>query len=254
MWKATPCQNKTILAMKLFPFLLTACLLLSITAFAQKITLDKSNIPLSEALTSIRSQTGYSVLYDEELLRKAQNVSIHLKDATLEEALKKCFENQPFSYTINNRTILVTPKQEKAQVIVLQVTGKVTDEKALPLYGVTVTLKNSTTSTSTQKDGTYAIALPDGNGVLIFSYVGYAAQEVPVNNTKEINLTMKGQATGLEDVVVVGYGQQKKVSLIGAISTVKAEDLKQPVAKYNQPPRRPCGRHRRSTKERTTWL
>lgn len=216
--------------MKLFPFFLTACLLLSITAFAQKITLDKSNIPLSEALTSIRSQTGFSVLYDEELLRKAQNVSIHLKDATLEEALKKCFENQPFSYTINNRTILVTPRQEKPQVIVLQVTGKVTDEKALPLYGVTVTLKNSTTSTSTQKDGTYAIALPDGNGALIFSYVGYASQEVPVNNTKEINISLKGQATGLEDVVVVGYGQQKKVSLIGAISTVKAEDLKQPVA------------------------
>lgn len=216
--------------MKLFPFLLTACLLLSITAFAQKITLDKNNIPLSEALNTIRSQTGYSVLYDEELFRKAQNISLHLKEASLEEALKKCFENQPFSYTINNRTILITPKTEKGQVVAIQVTGKVTDEKALPLYGVTVSLKNSTTSTSTQKDGSYSISLPDGNGVLIFTYVGYAAQEVPVNNTKEINITLKGQATGLEDVVVVGYGQQKKISTIGAISTAKAEDLKQPVA------------------------
>ncbi|AXY72782.1 SusC/RagA family TonB-linked outer membrane protein [Paraflavitalea soli] len=216
--------------MKLFSFLLTACMLASITSLAQKITLDKSNIPLSEALTSIRQQTGYSVLYDEELLRKAQYVSVHLKDATLEEALKKCFERQPFSYAINNRTILVTPKVEKSQSVTLQVTGKVTDDKAVPLFGVTVSLKNSSTSTSTQKDGSYGITLPDGNGVLIFSTIGYATQEVTVNNTKEINIIMKAQVTGLEDVVVVGYGQQKKISTIGAISTVKAEDLKQPVA------------------------
>jgi TonB-linked SusC/RagA family outer membrane protein len=216
--------------MRFLLLLLTATLLLSNASIAQKISLDKANIPLEEALAAIRSQSGYSVLYNEALLRKAQTVSIHIKDGTLEDALKQCFSNQPFSYTINNRTILVTPKTEKPVASTILVTGKVTDEKAQPLYGVTISSKNGNSNTSTQKDGTYSIALPDGNSALVFTYVGYAAQEIPVNNTKEINIILKTQATGLEDVVIVGYGQQKKVSMIGAISTIKSEELKQPVA------------------------
>lgn len=216
--------------MRLLTLQLTALLLVSLTVRAQKISLEKSNIPLAEALKDIRLQSGYSVLYDEDLIGKAQRVSLRLKDVTLEEALQQCFSNQPFTYVINKRTIVVTPSKSQPPAVVQQITGKVTDEKGQPLYGVTVSSKDGNTVTTTQKDGTYVISLPAGNVVLVFTNVGYAPQEVPVNNLKEINITLKSQAAGLEDVVIVGYGQQKKVSLIGAISTVKAEELKQPVA------------------------
>lgn len=216
--------------MRLLTLQLAALLLVSLTVCAQKISLEKSNIPLAEALKDIRLQSGYSVLYDEDLIGKAQKVNLRLKDATLEEALQQCFSNQPFTYAINKTTIVVTPRKAQPPSIVQQITGKVVDEKALPLFGVTVSSKDGNTVTTTQKDGSYVIALPDGNNLLVFSYVGYTQQEVPINHLKEINITLKANVAGLEDVVVVGYGQQKKVSLIGAISTVKAEELKQPVA------------------------
>lgn len=112
----------------------------------------------------------------------------------------------------------------------LAVSGKVIDEKGQPLAGVTVKLKGSSLSTSTSGSGNYAIRVPDGTDTLVFSFVGFDTQEVAVENRQQINVTLKELAKGLSDVVVVGYGQQKKVSLIGAISTVKAEELKLPVA------------------------
>jgi TonB-linked SusC/RagA family outer membrane protein len=111
-----------------------------------------------------------------------------------------------------------------------QITGKVTDGKGLSLPGVSVKLKNGTASASTKTDGTYTIPINGGNATLVFSFVGYINQEVAVNNRKQVNVTLKESETGLDDVVVVAYGQQKKVTLTGAISTVKADDLKLPVA------------------------
>ncbi|RFM29031.1 TonB-dependent receptor [Deminuibacter soli] len=217
--------------MKLSYLLPVVFLLVTTAGFAQKITLDKNNIPLTEALSFIRQQSGYSILYDEAVLRKAQHVSVHIKNGTLDEALKQCFNEQPFTYTISNKTILITPRPDvKPKPGVFQVTGKITDEKGQPMQGATVALKNTANSTSAQKDGTFSIKLPDGNGVLVFSSVGFALQEVPVNNTAEINVTLKEQVAGLNDVVVVAYGEQKKVTSIGAISSINVEELKQPVA------------------------
>ncbi|WEK37673.1 MAG: TonB-dependent receptor [Candidatus Pseudobacter hemicellulosilyticus] len=216
--------------MRLLIVPLVSLLLVSFTVFAQKISLEKKNITLAEALKSIRLQSGYNVLYDEDLISKAQHVSVSLKNATLEEALNQCFSNQPFTYTINKRTILITPRRNTAPPAIRQITGKVMDEKEQPLPGVTVSSKDGNTSTMTQDDGGYVISLPDAEKLLVFTYVGYVPQEIPVSESKVINVTLKLQPTGLQDVVVVGYGQQKKVSLIGAISTVKAEELKQPVA------------------------
>ncbi|SDE02117.1 SusC/RagA family TonB-linked outer membrane protein [Pedobacter soli] len=112
----------------------------------------------------------------------------------------------------------------------IQITGKVTDSKGGPLPGVSVKVKNGTTSALTTKDGTYSIGVNGNNATLVYTFIGYLVQEVPVNNRRQINVTLKESETGLDDVVVVAYGQQKKVTLTGAISTVKADELKQPVA------------------------
>jgi TonB-linked SusC/RagA family outer membrane protein len=112
----------------------------------------------------------------------------------------------------------------------IQITGSVTDAKGGALPGVSVKVKNGTASTLTKNDGTYSIQLDENNATLIYTFVGYIVQEIPVNNRKKINVSLKESETGLDEVVVVAYGQQKKVTLTGAISTVKADDLKQPVA------------------------
>lgn len=112
----------------------------------------------------------------------------------------------------------------------IQINGKVVDEKGIPMPGVTIKLKDGKTTAITDPDGNYSIKLPDQNAILIFTFLGYTTQEINVDARKIINVTLKEASNDLNDVVVVGYGTQKKASLIGAISTVNVEDLKQPVA------------------------
>lgn len=226
-------NSKILLIMKLSLLLLLAFLQVSAASLAQKITLKKYNVPLLEVLTSIREQSGYSILYDEEVLREAEKVSVNVKDATLEEVLNKCFYRQPFTYSISNRSILIKPKAELISpysAAPIQITGRVTDEKMLPIVGVTIKLKTGNTAALTDREGKYSIKLADDNGILIFSYMGFITQEVPFNKNKVINVVLKEASNDLNDVVVVGYGQQKKASLIGALSTVNIEELKQPAA------------------------
>lgn len=106
-----------------------------------------------------------------------------------------------------------------------QVSGTVTDGSGTPLPGVSVKLKEGVSVTSTDENGKYSIHLPEGNGTLVFTFIGYAAQEVIVNNRKIINVTMTAKETSLNAVVVVGYGTQKRERVTSAIASVKSENF-----------------------------
>ena len=97
------------------------------------------------------------------------------------------------------------------------VTGKVTDETGKPLQGVTVQVKKANTATTTKEDGSYSITAPSGNSVLVFSSVGFGTKEVPLNNRNSLDLSLSTAANALEDVVVVGYGTQKKSDVTGSL-------------------------------------
>ncbi|MFD3003844.1 SusC/RagA family TonB-linked outer membrane protein [Pontibacter toksunensis] len=105
------------------------------------------------------------------------------------------------------------------------VTGKVTDENGAALPGVTVLLKGTNKAAPTDASGTYTITVPDGNGTLIFSYIGFESQEVPINGRSTINVTMATDAKALEEVVVVGYGTQSRGTVTGAVSQIEAQDI-----------------------------
>lgn len=116
------------------------------------------------------------------------------------------------------------------QVVVLAqnnitVSGTVTDEQGQPLPGASVVLEGTTTGIQTDFDGNYTLDNVPGDGSLVFSYVGFTSQTIPINNRTTINLTMQEDTQSLDEVVVVGYGTQKKADLTGSIATVKSEDI-----------------------------
>lgn len=124
--------------------------------------------------------------------------------------------------------VLLTVTKSFAQTF--QVKGKVTDERGEGIAGVSVKAKTGTVSSTTRKDGTYVIGIANGNVTLTFSFVGFVAQEIAVNGRRTIDVVLKEGSTTLDETVIVAYGQQKKITLSGAVSTIKADDLKQPVA------------------------
>ena len=114
-----------------------------------------------------------------------------------------------------------SPARQQSTVI----TGKVSDVSNSPLNSVSISIKEHTGGTSTDNSGNFTLSVPDKNATLVFSFVGYTTEEVPLNGKSTINVTLQSTASSMGEVVVVGYGTQKKSVVTGAISSVKAADL-----------------------------
>ncbi|GEO06258.1 hypothetical protein AAE02nite_39220 [Adhaeribacter aerolatus] len=189
---------------------------------------------MEKVFKSLRKQTGYSFFYRVNLLQKARPVNLQLKGVTLDEALKNCFEGQPFTYEILNKTVIIKPKEiskNEGQKFIsdtridLTISGKVISEAGEPLIGVTVVLKGTTMGTSTDVAGRYSMTVPDNGGTIVFSYIGFLTKEVAVENATTVDVTMAPDVKSLEEVVVVGYGTQQKKDITGAVSTIDAKDV-----------------------------
>jgi TonB-linked SusC/RagA family outer membrane protein len=215
-------------------FMIVACLQVSARGFSQKVTIRESNMTLQKVFEEIRKQTGYQFFYADEALRTAKTVSLSVRKESIEKVLDICFKDQQLGYTITDNTIVVKRKTEIPEVVtttvavpeipVITVRGKITDDKGQPMAGVSVSVKGTTTGTTTDVNGNFSITVPD-NAVLVFSYVGFVSVEETVAGRASINITLKPSDTPLEAIVVVGYGTQKKRDLTGSIASVKGEEL-----------------------------
>ena len=204
--------------------LILAVLQVSANTYAQKISLRYKDAPLEDVLLNIRQQSGFDFLYSSDLLTQASPVTINLKDASIEEALKLCVAGQPFTYQINQKTVTLTPiKVSKQQE--LTVTGRIIDRTNQGLPGVSIRVKGANIGTITDQEGRYRITVPASTSVLVFSYIGYETVERTVNNQQQINLTLAESAQALSDVVIVGYGTQRRTSVTGAVDQVNAAAL-----------------------------
>lgn len=145
---------------------------------------------------------------------------IYSKDEAAPETPVKAGDNAP-SLPLNMPGMIYSPALPQ-QIIIK---GQVTDEKGQPAPGVTVVLKGTTTGTATDGDGRFSLQAPDGNGVLEFSYIGYTRQEVPINNRTTINIQLTPDIKSMSEVVVVGYGTQKKVNLTGSVTALSGADV-----------------------------
>jgi TonB-linked SusC/RagA family outer membrane protein len=223
--------SKLFLAMKLTVFLLIiGCLHLSAKSFSQTITINTSNTDLEKVFSAIEKQSGYSFFYKYKDLASAKQVSLQLKDASLEDALKACFKNEPFNYAIENKTIVVSKKDDATQTRVavqkITITGVISDEKGEPLPGATVRVKGSTQAASADVNGKYSISA-EPTDVLVFSFLGYKNTEEPVNSRTQINIKLQVNNQQMNEVVVVGYGTQSRKDVTGAVGTVKMENIKE---------------------------
>lgn len=222
-----------LLRMKFTIILLFTIFQVNAASYGQKITLNLKNANIEHVFKMLRSQSGYNFYYPNEIIANARPVSLSVQNEPLTEVLKRCFSGQPFTYVIRKNTVVVRKldepavKKEQAEVII---TGKVTDEKDGPLSGASVRLKGTSLATSTNADGIYALKIPERKGILVFNFVGYLPVEYPVANETTINIRLKPDSAGLDEVVVVGFGTQKKITTIGAQSSIRVADLKQPAA------------------------
>lgn len=226
--------------------LLVTSIRLSARGFAQGIDISEKNVPISKVFEDIRKQTGYTFVYAESILDKAKPVSIDMHHATLEETLKVCFDDQPFTWSIVDNAIVVRlkdnndPSQAKPTDTIpsrppIDIRGKVTDSLGRPLAGVSVTVKGQRKGTSTNADGDFIIRIKDESSVLVFSMVGYASREVHAGSLGKLNIILTEASTDLRDVVITGYQTQSRRLSGSSTATVDIKSAAiQPVASFDQ--------------------
>ena len=224
---------KKLLVMKVITMiLLTAVLQASAHGYAQGISLSEKNVSIEKVFFEIKRQTGYNFLYTNEVARKAGKIHIEVRNASLAETLEKVFHNLPLTYTIMEKTIIVKERKE-APVLdkntmtaaPFLVKGVVTDSKGTPLEGVSVVLKNSSVGTQTNSNGEFTLQVPDEAAVLEISRIGYQSRSVVVGKRTALTIVLEEVQQALEQVIVVGYGSQKKATVTGSISTVTTKEI-----------------------------
>ncbi len=222
-------RNKRILKF----LIMSKCILLlviisSLQSFSKgysqdKINIKLHNVSLKAALKEIAKQSDYRFLYSDAVLAGFDSkVNLNATDASINEVVSDVLANSNLSFKVNANLVLIT----KPIAIAVPVKGKVTDNKGQPMPGVTVFEKsNPTNAVVTDGDGNYTINVADRSSVVVIRYVGFVTQEFPVGTQSSINASLVEENATLNEVVVVGYGTQKRASVTGAISSVKGAEL-----------------------------
>ena len=210
-------------------FLLISVLPGNASVFAQqeKLALSSTQLTVREIFDAISSQLRYDVFYNGEQLDLNRKVKFAQQVLNLEQVLDAVANNR-FKYTLEDRTIILTPLTTPQTVNSVTLTGQVTDQSNTPLPGVTVLVKGTKLGTSTDPEGNFKLSLSQQeNTILIFSFIGMESQEVPVDDPKKpIKVILKETAENLKEVVVTGIFTRKKESFTGSASTYTASELK----------------------------
>ena len=230
-----PCmKDKILLTMKFTIIILLSTLLqVSASTYAQKkITLSEKNGSLDKILKSIKAQSGYNVFFIQSDVDKAKPISIDVKEMPLDEALKLCFINQPLTYSIESKTIVIKEKliPIDKKSLFIKISGIVRDEIGQPIPGVTVKVAGTSKTVITNDLGKYTIEA-ELKEILEFSYLGYKTKTMEVKGLENIDIVLEPNAANkLDEVAVVGFGKQKKISVVGALTTIKPEELRIPTS------------------------
>ncbi len=224
--------RKIWMTMRLIVFLFFVSLIhVSASVYSQKTKLNikLENASLQEVFRTIQQQSEFDFFYKNEQIPADARVSIQCKDEAIEAILTKVLNGTGLTYHLLDKDIVISTKVDaRNENLMLQqksVSGKVTDSSGAPLPGVSVVVKATTNGTITDGNGSYSISNVPENAVLQFSFVGMKAQEVTVGVKTAINVTLEDETIGIEEVVAIGYGTQKKETLSGAVASIKSKEI-----------------------------
>jgi TonB-linked SusC/RagA family outer membrane protein len=204
------------------------------------ITIRHQNVPIEKVFQSIEKQSGYRFFYNETLLQGAVKVTLNLQNASLQEALEACFHNQPLSYAIVDKTIIVKKRPEQQQQStapnvtaasfskpgkIIAVRGKVTSNN-IPIVGASIMIKGTDNGASTDKDGMFSLPEVEDDATLVVTSVSHAAREIRVNGQAFIAIDLAQRTDDLDEAVVVAYGTTTKRMNTGSVSVVKGDDVR----------------------------
>lgn len=224
---------KLLTVMRLTAFiLLTASLHVSAASYPQNITISSRKITLENVFKLVEDQTGFSFLWNENLLDKSRIVRMEVKDAPLNTVMDICLRGLPLTYVIKDKVVMIEQSNlprpfDSTHLISLfmPVTGRVTDAEGQPLEGVTIAIKGGKPLAVTDASGRFKLDAPD-NAVLVFSFVGFATREMAVTPGKEMSISMAAASASLNEIVVTSFGIRKQEKSLGyATSTITAKEL-----------------------------
>src|SRR5450759_920526 len=230
LFKPNSNWHKFILTMKISAFLLFCCLVNIIAAptysQATKISLNLKDATIEDVLNKIEDVSEFYFLYNQKLIDVTRKVNIEADKEPIVDILNDIF-NGDTKFIVYDRQIILTPNDLTISSAAMQqqkITGTVTDKNG-PIPGANVIVTGTTQGTITDIAGKYSIEVPQGAKSLTFTFVGMEPQEISIGTLTQINVTMAESATSLDEVVVVGYGTQKKVNLTGAVSSITSDKL-----------------------------
>ncbi|HEX3010389.1 MAG TPA: SusC/RagA family TonB-linked outer membrane protein, partial [Bacteroidales bacterium] len=196
---------------------------LSSSAQTAKVSIQANNVNIREAFREIERNSGISFLFYDDAIDLKKNITVSAIDCPLSELLDKILKDTNLTYKVyDNKFIVVSPVEAVQQQTI---TGTITDAaNNEPLPGVNITIEGTTLGAVSDIDGKFSINVPSTNAVLVFSFVGYNTEKVTLTGQATLSVSLIPDIKSLEEVVVVGYGTQKKVNMTGAVSAVKVDE------------------------------
>ena len=230
-----PRKNMKLLLIRRSSFvILLLSLLQSASVYSQQtiqttLSINIKNTTLEKALNEIEQKTNFVFFYNADQIQLDERVSLKADDANIKDVLTRLFQDKKIAFKIVDHRIVLYPKKiPKGPAInsqqSKQVKGKVTNTKGESIPGVTIRVKGTTIGTTTDLKGNYTLDVP-ANSTLVFSFVGMKSQEIEVSGKTQLDVVMQEQAVGLNELVVIGYGSQRKKDLTGAVAIVQMKDI-----------------------------
>ncbi|SFF27597.1 TonB-dependent receptor [Sunxiuqinia elliptica] len=222
-----PIKIWRIMRLSLFFVLVCIAQVWATNSYSQqtRLTMNLSNVKVIDVLNEIEEKTEYFFLFNQKLVNVDRVVNVKVNQQKVEEVLSLLFDDYSIDYRIMDRQIVLSPDNLLSKQAQRTITGNVTNESGQPIPGATVVVKGTSHGVITDPDGNFQLTNVETGQTLVISFVGMTTQEVPITAQSSFNIILQESTIGLEEVVAVGYGVQKKVNLTGAITALDGEEL-----------------------------
>jgi len=189
------------------------------------ISFNLNNVTIEEVINRIEKETTYKFVFTDKVVDTSKEINIHISDSNIKETLDQLATQTDIEYKIVENLIVLLKKQPglSLQDNTLVVKGTVTDARGEPIIGANIIEKKTTNGVITDIDGNFTLSVTQ-NAILQISYIGYIAQEIPTDGRSMYSIILKEDTKNLDEVVVVGYGVQKKINLTGSVASVKFDE------------------------------